>query len=133
MDAILVNVKAAKVDVLTSPGTSRMFGLETMFHLQGEHFSDTYDMFCQGTAVNHNIMKVYDDEFAFHWYQGAIQHVYELAQCICQAKLQELPLVQSNFSGEGHLVPVSYSDANLMVTGHQVQFCEPTGAVHRVE
>jgi len=31
MDAVLVNVKAAKIDFLTSPGTLCTFGLEAMF------------------------------------------------------------------------------------------------------
>jgi hypothetical protein len=31
MDAVLVNVKAAKIDFLTSPGTFSMFGFEAMF------------------------------------------------------------------------------------------------------
>ena len=68
MDAILVNVKAAKINFLTSSGVFCTFGLETMFCQQSNHFSDMYDVFRPGTAVNHNIIKVYDDEFAFHWF-----------------------------------------------------------------
>jgi len=68
VDAVRVNVKAAKINFLTSPGAFCMFGLWTMFCQQSKHFPDMYDMFCQGTAGNHNIVKVYDDEFAFHWF-----------------------------------------------------------------
>jgi len=66
VDAIIVNVKATKINFLTSPGAFCTFVLETMFRQQSEHFSDMYDVFRQGTAVNHDMVKVYDDEFAFH-------------------------------------------------------------------
>jgi len=56
------------------------------------HFSDMYDVFCQGTAGNHNIVKVYDDEFAFHSFQDAIHYAHEVVGCICQAKRQVSPL-----------------------------------------
>jgi hypothetical protein len=52
-----------------------------------------YDMLRQGTAVNHNIVKVYDDEFPFHWLQDAVHQSHELAGCIRQAKGQDSPLV----------------------------------------
>jgi hypothetical protein len=45
-----------------------------------------YDLLSQGTAVNHNIVKVSDNEFPFHWLQDAIHHEHELVGCICQAK-----------------------------------------------
>jgi hypothetical protein len=93
VDAVLVNVKAAKINFLTSPGAFCTFGLETMFCQQSKHFSDMYDVFRQGTAVNHNIVKVYDNEFAFHWFQDAVHHAHKLAGCVRQAKRQDSLLV----------------------------------------
>jgi len=93
MDSILPNLKVATVDVLRSPGVFCMFGLDNIFRLQDKDFSDIYDTFRQSTAVNHTIVKVYDDEFAFHSYHDAIQHAHELAWCVCQANLQKSPLV----------------------------------------
>jgi len=90
-------------------------------------------MFRQSTAVNHNIIKVYDNEFSFHWFQDAVHHAHELAGCVRQAKWQESPLVQAKFSGKGRLLPGSCCDTNLVVTIRQVQFCEPAGAMHIVE
>jgi len=91
-----------------------------------------YDMFRQGTAVNRNIVKVHNDEYVFRCLQDAIHHAHELARCIRQAKRQDSPLVQIEFSGEGCLLPVGRCDANLMVTSHNVEFCEPAGAVDGV-
>jgi hypothetical protein len=58
VDAVLVNVKAAKINILTSPGAYCTFGLETMFCQQGKHSSDMNNVFGQGTAVNHIIVNV---------------------------------------------------------------------------
>jgi len=52
-----------------------------------------YDMFRQSTAENHNIVKVYDDELAFHLLYDAIHHAPELAGCVHLAKRQDSPLV----------------------------------------
>jgi len=93
VDAVQVNVKAAKIIFLTSPGTFCTFGLETMFWQQSKHFSDMYEVLLRGMAVNDNIVKVYDDEFAFHWFQDAVHHAHELAGCVRQAKWQDSPLV----------------------------------------
>ena len=86
-------------------------------------------MFYQGNAANHNVVKVSDDEFAFHWLQDAIHHAHELAGCTSQATRLDSPLVQTKFSSGGCLLPVSCCNANLIVTRHQVQCSEPTGAV----
>ena len=50
------------------------------------HFSCMKDVFRQGATVNHNIVKVYNDEFAFHWLQDGVHSTHELARCVCQAK-----------------------------------------------
>jgi len=118
VDAVLANVKATKIHFLTSPGTFCTFGFETMFRQQGKHFADMHDMFRQGTAVNHNIIQVHDDESVFHWLQDAVRHAHELAGFLCQAKWQDSPLIETKLSGEGCL---------------QVLLCKPAGAVHGVE
>jgi len=46
---------------------------------QDKHFSDMHDALCQGTPVNHIIIKVYDDEYTVHGVQDAIHHAPELA------------------------------------------------------
>jgi len=92
-----------------------------------------YDVFRQSTAVNHNIGKVYDDEFVFHWLQDAVHHTDELAGCVRLAKRQDSPLIQTKFSGESRLLTVGCCNTNLMVTSCQVSFCETAGAVHGVE
>jgi hypothetical protein len=94
VDAIFANVNAAKIDFLTSSGAFCLFGIETMCWQYGEHFSNMYDMFWQGTTVNDNIIKVYDNEFEFHWLQDTFHHTHELAGCVRQAKPQNSPLVQ---------------------------------------
>ena len=66
VETILVKAKAAKIDFRTSPGAFCMFGLVTMCCQYGKHLSDMYHVFFQGTALNHSIVKVSDDEFAFH-------------------------------------------------------------------
>ena len=68
VDGVIVNVKATKINFLTSPSAFCMSRLETMFCRQSKHFSDMYDVFRQGIAVNHIIIMLYDDEFAFHWF-----------------------------------------------------------------
>jgi hypothetical protein len=123
----------ATADVLITPGAFSIFCLDIIFHLQGKRFSDIYDTFCQVKSVNHNIIKVYDDEFPFHSYHDVIQHAHELGRCIFQATLQKSPLVQPKFCSAGCYVPVGCSNVNLMVTSQQFQFCNPAGAVHRVE
>jgi hypothetical protein len=92
-----------------------------------------YDMFCQRTAVNHNIIEVQDDQFVFHSLQNAVHHPHKLAGCIRQAKRQDSPLIHTKCSGEGCLLPVGCSDTNLILTSHQAQFGEPSAAVHGVE
>jgi len=67
---------------------------------------DMRNMLCQGMAVNHNIVKVYDEEFSFHWLQDAVPHAHERAGCVHQAKRQDSPLIQAKFSGKGCLLPV---------------------------
>lgn len=52
-----------------------MFGLETMQGTQVKHFSDMYDVFRQGMAVNQNTIKEFNDGFSFHWLQDAIHHM----------------------------------------------------------
>jgi len=133
VDAVPVNIKATKIDFLTSPGTFCMFGFETMFRQWGKHFMDMYDMFRTGTAVNHNLVEVHHDEFAFHGLQYAIYHAHHLAGCVRQAKRQDSPLVETECSRERPLLPVGRCDTNLMVTSHQIQLCEPAGAVKGVE
>jgi hypothetical protein len=66
VDAILVHIKAATIDFLTSTGPFCTLGLETVLCQKSKHFFDMYDVFCQRMAVNHNIVKVYNDEFGFH-------------------------------------------------------------------
>jgi hypothetical protein len=92
-----------------------------------------YDMLRQGTGVNFTIVKVYEDEFLFHWLQDAIHHAHELAGCVCQAIWQDSPLVQVKFSGKGPLLSVSCCNMNLVATSCQVQWCKSAGAVHGVE
>jgi len=93
VDAILFNVKATQIDFLTSPGAFCTFGLQTMLCPQRKHFSDMYNVFRQGTAVNHNIVKQYNDEIVFHPCQDAAHHAHDLAGCVRQAKRQDSPLV----------------------------------------
>ena len=133
MDAALVNVKAREIYFRTSPGTVYTFGFETIFRQKGKHFTDMYDMFPQGTAENNHIVEVHDNEIAFYWLQDAVHHAHEQAGCVHQATWQDSSLLQSEFSGEGHLLPVRRCDTNLLVTSHQVQFGEPGGALHEVE
>jgi len=68
LDSVLVNVKAAKIKFLASPGAFCTFGHETTLCQQSKHFSDMYDVFRQGMAVNQNIVKVYNNEFACRWF-----------------------------------------------------------------
>jgi len=79
MDAVLVNVKAAMINFQTSAGRFCLFGIMTMFGYESKHLLDKYDICCKGMAVNCNIVKVYDDEFAFHWLLDAVHHAHELA------------------------------------------------------
>ena len=133
MDAVHVNIKATVVDIQTSPGLCCMFGSETVFWQKCMHFSDMYNVFHQSMAVNHIIVKVYHDEFVFHWLQDAIHHVHEVAGCIQQAKWQDSPLVQTTRSCQGPLLPIGCCNPNLIEASHQGQFCELAGAVHGVE
>ena len=93
VEAVLVKVKATKVDFLTCQGTFGTFGLETMFCHEGKHISDMHDVFCHCPAVNHHIVLVCDDEYVLHWLYDAVHHAHQLAGCVCQAKRQDLPLV----------------------------------------
>jgi hypothetical protein len=125
-DTVLVIVRAAKIDFLTSPCTIYTFGFEAMFRY-------IYDIFPQGMSVNHTIVKVYDNELLFYWFQDAVCRAHKLPVCVCQARQLHSPLVQVIFDGIGHLLPVSYCDRNLLVSSRQVQFCERAEAVHGVE
>jgi hypothetical protein len=104
-----------------------------MFGKQGPHFSDIYDVFCQGTTMNHNIVKVYYNELVFHWLPDAIHHMHKLTGCFRPAKWEYSPIGQAKPSGESCLLPISCCDANLIYTGYHVQLCEPVGTMHGVE
>jgi len=70
----------------------------------------------QGTTVNHNIVEVHNDDFAFHWLHDAIHHAHELTGCFRQAKRQESPLIPTKFSGGGRLLSVGCCNTEVMVT-----------------
>jgi len=129
VDAVLVNVKASKIEFLTSPGTFCTFHFETIFRQYGKCFMDMHDRFRQDMAANYSMVEVHDDEFALHWLHNAVQYAHELDRCVPQAKWQDSPLIQIKFCGEGRHLPVSCCNTNFMVNSRQVQFCEPVRAV----
>ena len=133
MDAVLVNVKDAKINFLTSPGTFRTFGFEAMLCEYCKRFTVMYDMSRHGTAVKYNIIKVYHDECSFQHLQAAVHHAHELAECGRQAKQQDSPLIQAKFSDKDCRLIIGCCDTNLMVTSCHVQFCDPARAVPRGE
>jgi hypothetical protein len=60
-----------------------MFSLEIVLRQQGQHLLDVYDVLCQGLAMYHNIVKVYNNEFAFRWLQDYVGHAHILTRCVC--------------------------------------------------
>jgi hypothetical protein len=74
LDAVLVNVKVAKINFLTSPGTFCLFAIEPVLCHYGKHFTDMFDVFRQSMTVNGNRVRVYSNEFAFHWCNGEVLH-----------------------------------------------------------
>jgi hypothetical protein len=92
-----------------------------------------YNMFCLGMSVNHDNIKVYDNELSFHWVQNTVHYVHELIWGICSVKRQDSPRVQVKYTGEGCLLSVHYCNENLVIAGCQVQCSEQSGAMHGVE
>jgi hypothetical protein len=58
VDAVIVNVKAAKINILTRLATFCTLALGTRLGMQSKHFSAMYDVFRHCMAVNHIIIKV---------------------------------------------------------------------------
>jgi hypothetical protein len=104
--AVLLNIKGTKIDMLKRPGTFCTFGLDIRFFQEVKYFTDRKSMFCEGTAMNHNIVKVHDIEFVFHSIQHAFPRAHELAACIRQATPQYTLHIFNEYHADGCLMPL---------------------------